>query len=497
VLIGLLSTVVLLTLCFQKGGQINPELLKNVYAVNALAVTIAVAIFICFHWSRRRADEFLLTASRVMGKLNMESPASGVDPNLVRALDAVAEKFKDWGQEVSKTHLRQIQGLMKEVQGLGEAIREMVKDLITARQEEERGILPVLRLLEQRTEMMSQRLDHGFNRLAQPFLQGLPVIEKLDKNMETLGNAVNQLLEADIKGVLEELTRVTREILAAALSELTGVVLEMNRAVADLPNTVKISLDGVSQEISNGTVRAMRTSIKETMEPKITEFANILQGFSAAIQALHRTIDALPQVIHNGLGGVAETISIAASQTIRQSLESTEASMEEIKVALTKLANGSDNLKKTIESFAVMIRQESKSLGESIPAATRQEIRRVMEETINADKQEMQRLIGELNKAIEIIGTNLSGIPTNIREELQNFNKDIKTLYPQVRQLLEVSSQQILSEVRKGADGNIVNKLQGISDTLNRIDLNLKQLGIKMGEAERSKLRLRQKKNLQ
>ena len=67
ILVGLLGTVSLLALALQSVdtiGQFRIDQLKNIYPLNAVAIGLAVLIFLSYSWWRHQGDQFLLQVSR-------------------------------------------------------------------------------------------------------------------------------------------------------------------------------------------------------------------------------------------------------------------------------------------------------------------------------------------------------------------------------------------------------------------------------------------------
>lgn len=164
ILVGLLGTVSLLALALQSVdaiGQFRIEQLKNIYPLNAVAIGLAVAIFLSHSWSRYRSDQFLLQVSRVLGHLRLDQLGSA-DPILLATLDKVGEKFKEWGNENQEHHRQEINLLVQEVHELGDSIRQLVVAAIASRQEEDRALVPLLRSQDAKLELLNQRLYQNY-----------------------------------------------------------------------------------------------------------------------------------------------------------------------------------------------------------------------------------------------------------------------------------------------------------------------------------------------
>jgi hypothetical protein len=169
ILVGLLGTVSLLALALQSVdaiGQFKIEQLKNIYPLNAVAIGLAVALFLSYSWSRYQGDQFLLQVSRVLGRLRVDQLGSA-DPGLLATLEKVGEKFKDWGNEIQEHHRREINHLVQEVRALGESIRQVVIAAIADRQEDDRTLIPLLLSQDAKLELLNQRLYQNYQLLAQ------------------------------------------------------------------------------------------------------------------------------------------------------------------------------------------------------------------------------------------------------------------------------------------------------------------------------------------
>jgi hypothetical protein len=167
VLIGLLGTVTMLALALQRMdslSQFKADLIKNIYPINAFAIALAVAIFLNYAWYRHKGDQFLLLASRVLGRLRTDQ-LGGADPQLLAALEKVGERFKEWGDEIHERYQGKITDLLQEVRELSQAIREVVGEAVLSRSEEDQAIIPLLRSQDVKIELLSQQLEQGYFQL--------------------------------------------------------------------------------------------------------------------------------------------------------------------------------------------------------------------------------------------------------------------------------------------------------------------------------------------
>jgi hypothetical protein len=169
ILIGLLGTVTMLALALWRLdniSQFKANLITNIYPINAFAIGMAVAIYICYSWYRHQGDQFLLLASRVLQRLRADQ-LGGADPQLLAALEKVSERFKEWGDEIHERYQAKINDLLLEVRELSDAIREVVGEAVLSRKEEGEALLPLLLSQDAQLKLLAQRLDQGYLELLQ------------------------------------------------------------------------------------------------------------------------------------------------------------------------------------------------------------------------------------------------------------------------------------------------------------------------------------------
>jgi len=167
ILIGLLGTVTMLAIALQKVDiitQFRAEILQNIYPINAVAIGLAVLIFLSYSWYRHKGDQFLLMTARVLGRLRTDL-LGGADPVLLATLEKVGENFKQWGDEVHERYLEKINLLLQEVRELNESIIQVVTETVAGRREEDQAITPLLRSQDAKIELLTQMLYQGYTRL--------------------------------------------------------------------------------------------------------------------------------------------------------------------------------------------------------------------------------------------------------------------------------------------------------------------------------------------
>ena len=181
ILIGLLGTVSLLALALQgvdNIGQFRIDQLKNIYPLNAVAIGLAVLLFLSYSWWRHQGDQFLLQVSRVLAKLRTDQ-LGAADPVLLATLEKVGEKFKTWGNEIQEHHRQEINHLVKEVKELSESIRQVIVTAIAARHEDDKALVPLLHSQDAKLELLHQRLYQNYLLLSQKSgsLENLPAAD--------------------------------------------------------------------------------------------------------------------------------------------------------------------------------------------------------------------------------------------------------------------------------------------------------------------------------
>ena len=168
-------------------SQFKADLITNIYPINAFAIGMAVAIFLCYSWYRHKGDQFLLLASRVLQRLRADQ-LGGADPNLLAALEKIGERFKEWGDEIHERYQERINDLLLEVRELSDAIREVVGEAVLTRQEEGQAIMPLLLSQDAKLKLLTQQLDQGYLELRQSMNDlmeaDLPETGRLEKTRE-------------------------------------------------------------------------------------------------------------------------------------------------------------------------------------------------------------------------------------------------------------------------------------------------------------------------
>jgi uncharacterized protein YukE len=328
VLIGLLGTVTLLALAFwgvHQASDLKPEHLRYIYPVNTIAIGLATIIYFLYGYFRWCGDRLLLTASQTLGSLQSDMPEK-VDPKLVKALEKVAGKFREWGEETYARHQQQAEALVREMQGLGEAIRGMVNSMIATRRTEEEGIIPLLRTQDEKVELLSQRLDERFRDLAKPLLEGIPILEQWQQRTRELGQTIQELGKADLPRQTAELGRATGSLATA---------------VTGLPEAIRGQFQGIEHVVAAAVREAVQAGWEETMRPALSSLTAGISSLSETHRTLHESLDRLPQV-------VARTMADSVVAGWEQTNQATQATLRHLEATMTKMIETYNGLRETM-----------------------------------------------------------------------------------------------------------------------------------------------------
>jgi phage-related protein len=126
-------------------------------------------------------------------------------------------------------------------------------------------------------EALTQRLDAGFQLLAQPFLQGIPSMEVLARASEALKKTAEEVAQADIV----QLT-----------TRLDLAVTRLDRVLDDLPPRVSAGIHQAASAIRAATQEGARAGMESSLAP----VASDIQGLAAGLS--ERMKDATTMVAH-------------------------------------------------------------------------------------------------------------------------------------------------------------------------------------------------------
>ncbi len=208
------------------------------YGVNAGCVFSSLAIFELASYLRKEGDE---SCSQLEGALYSLSEGSQnvIAPAMLKALEHSAAEFRSMSEVLLRDQFLEIGRLLQEVKGVGGALSSIVQNTIETK-ERRQSSFEAFRAEETRKyETLVGHLDSGFRTLALPFVEGLPVLAKIDSTSAQLSTLCEQLLAA-------QLVPTTRQLLEAAT--------RLNAASERLPGAVAESLDSSVERLERATL---------------------------------------------------------------------------------------------------------------------------------------------------------------------------------------------------------------------------------------------------
>jgi hypothetical protein len=414
-LAGLFGTVCILyfTLAsIKENEQFQLSLLNHVYLANVFAIFVAILAYSSFYWYRSKTDQFFSLVVRRLDDLDLDLPP-GVNPTLILALEKVAEKYQKWGEKVQAKHLENVKVLFSEMKEVGAAIKTMVETTLESRrQREEEIILPLLQDHVAKIELLSQRLDNGFQVLARPFAEGIPIIERWDQSTANLTAAVNKLAAADIPGVVSRLQDTTSKLTAA---------------ISSLPELVRQSLQGVDQLIAASARQAFHDGLEEAVRARLTEISGIVSILSQTVGKLQDSLAQLPDLVFRGLDKSGQELTkvltgiVTNIQGLQSSLDSLPLQLAEKCVPLWH--------QESIEPLSRALDAAFSKRLENLPPLLRpiqQDLATQFDQAIQNQQQALAQEIRTLDGNLRTVGNT---IPPVVREvqAVQSRLTDLKT----------------------------------------------------------------------
>jgi hypothetical protein len=294
------------------------EHLSGIYFINTFAI---IAGFVLYHrgWvSKQRGDRAGLAATEAFAELTEGGDAS-LAPELAAALERTAQEFRRFSESLFNDQFAKIERLLGQVKGLGDGIRELVKETV-AQNKKDQGVLQAqLRENSTAVERVTQRLDDGFKLLAQPFIQGIPAMQTVSEASEQLKLAADAFVKADLSGIaghlgtatvsLEEVLRqtpsqvaegvlaagvtlrdVTREALQASLhSAFAEAAIENKRFMEEIVTRVGSDLTRLEEKLAEASTGLQQTSTVSASELKAT-LGRIADRFETAQDTVRETL---------------------------------------------------------------------------------------------------------------------------------------------------------------------------------------------------------------
>jgi hypothetical protein len=479
VLVGLFGTVSLLAITLWGVDQISdlkPEQLQFIYPINAIAIFVAIIIYILHGISGWYGDRLLLSASETLGGLHADLPDDEGDPHLVRALESVAVKFKEWGEEAYAQHQQQSDALVNEMRGLGEAIREMMDRMIATMKTEEEGIIPLLKTQDEKVELLSQRLDERFRDLAKPLLEARPILEQWQQSTQELGRVVLELGQADLPGQTASLGRATEGLAAA---------------VTNLPKGVRREFQGIGQVIGTAVQEAVQSGWEGIITQPLNELNSTVSSLVEIQTKLYASLDKLPLDVAQR---VAESITATWGQTA-------QATLHNLTGIMTQLTDNQKSLQDTMDKVPPIVAQgvagsirplieadlpgRFRELAESVaqlgqiaqnlPTAIRSSMRDTNDSIEQAITTSLQGGLGEeLGASTEILRALLKAV----REKQQSQNSELERLGGRIGGQLESLPVLVGHSVAEGVGATLQNlvsgPLQDLKETLDKLENTLR-----------------------
>lgn len=417
VLLGLLGTVMFIAITFwgvEDIKSVKPGLLTHIYSVNFLAILFAAIIYALYIYYRHSGDQLLLVASQTLGSLQTDLQ-EGVDPHLVAALESVGQKFSEWGEDIYVRHQQQLRELVDEMHSLGNALREMVQDLVAAQRTEVEGIVPLLRSQDEKIELLSQRLDKHYQDLVVgPLVKIEPLLEAWGQRTEELKQAVHEIRQADLEGNIKALAQATDSLAAS---------------VIDLPRAIREQFRGVKKELSAGLGQALRQSWLDFMMPEFQALRSSLTALTEKQESLRGAIDQFP-----------ETLATNLVERMRASW------LETLEPAFRHLAESQAQILKVLQAFEQAVERLPDTVKQAM-AMSLLPLTRMNAELTNRLKELLEQLsrLQELPETLpKAIQECLPGMETNISKTVSQALIEFMTQAPLINFLQE--SLQILSK---------------------------------------------------
>jgi biopolymer transport protein ExbB/TolQ len=284
VIVGLLGTSVTFFAAFRAVNQdqshvvfVVTEHLGSIYFLNALCIGVAILLFDKARRLARVADEVATEARRALSLLE-EGAGASLKPDLVAALNESSRQLGTIYRELFDNQLREIAGLASKLQ----AVSDLIADLAKGVRESARNDVEAVRALEREhqavAESLLQRLDMGFQLLAQPFLQGIPAIKSLTTSSEALSQVAGDLAGSDLVAAVQrqeaassELQRVLAELATALNSLVLPEAQALRESLRVLPAEVEMAMVSASGQSAPQLASATKAAVAEALLPVTAE----------------------------------------------------------------------------------------------------------------------------------------------------------------------------------------------------------------------------------
>ena len=290
--------------------------LTIIYLVNAVAIGIASWLY-HLSWKAKHAGELAaLAASSAFSRL-AEGGEASLAPELAAALDRSAEQFRGFSESLFNGQFQRLESLLGQIEGLGKAMRELVREVVAQNQRDQGVFQAQLRETSTSIERVTQRMDEGFKLLAQPFLQGIPAMQSLAESADGLKSAADSVLKANVV-----VTTTQLKIAASAL----------DRTVKEMPELIRAALEQATGSVRESSQQGVELGVRSALEP-------VMRDWAAAAKALETTVvEPLGTHLAEGAASLA-ALNKAISDFSRADAERTDQVGKNIEVTADHLAS--------------------------------------------------------------------------------------------------------------------------------------------------------------
>lgn len=384
--------------------------LPTLYIPNAIAIALAVFLFIFQYFWRIRNDRIIAIAGKAFAQL--DAAIADIDPALVLALNKVSEQFQQWMSNVNDDYTSKIERLLSQVRTLGEGIQQMVGASYASVRAEDGALLSAVTDVLRRIETVNQRIDGGFNNLITPIATGFAYIPKLSGMSDQFASAAERLSKLDLSGPLESLESTTKQVAAS---------------MEQLPVHIQKSLAAATSDSS----KSLEVAIKSAVSERTDQLLKLLQQIAVIQANLSR---------HNQTGLVALNDIRSSVVQLPQALASQNG--KELADTLKKLSTMAASLQESVRSM---------------PGDLSEALQPFLAST-SGDTSVLERLITEGNK--QIGEANRQSLDL-MRKQISASTEQWKLLNDASIQLRQMSSALAALSNRSGVQdtGSIVQKL--------------------------------------
>lgn len=482
IMTGLFATVASLSIAFSKlylstnqslsAGAIKTALqsvLPTLYIPNAIAIALAVLLFILQYFWRIRNDRILTTAGKAYSQL--DAAIADVDPALVLALNKVSEQFQQWMSNVNDDYTSKIERLLSQIRTLGEGIQQMVNSSYASVRAEDGALLSAVIDVSRRVESVNQRIDGGFEKLIAPLATGFEYIPKLSGMSDQFANAADRISKLDLSGPLGSLESTTRQVATS---------------MEQLPVHIQKSLAAVTSDSSKSLETAITSAVGERTDQLLKSLQQIAviqanlsrhnQTGLAALNDIRASLAQLPQALASQNGNeLADTLKRlnAMAASLQESVRGMPGDLSEALQPLITSASGDTSmLERLITEGNKQIgegnRQTQDLMRKQISAATEQW--KLLNDA-SIQLRQMSSTIGSITNRSNTADLEhiLQKLTTSQQEAFGRLVSEIRTLKDSIK---TTSSQSTDPELRR--------VMTDLSGKIGALNLNLDRLAPNM-----------------